>query len=148
MGRMRGRTAWIGGRAAAWLSALALLAAWAGAASAGEEEPYAGLSARVAARHGAGGCEYRLLGFALRDRFLYARFRNGCAEPAVFNLCLRDRSGRESNRATPAQANRPAEIGLGHVDTIPDQRVRWTVDEPACAKPAEGDPAGGGDLSG
>jgi hypothetical protein len=128
-------------RRLACLTALALIAAYDGGAAEGADVPHAGLSSAVESVRGAQGCRYRLLGFVVRHHFIYARFENGCGEPAVFNLCIRDASGKPSNRATPAGPKQPAEIGLGHVASIPDQRVRWAVDEPACRKPGEVDPS-------
>ncbi len=45
--------------------------------------------------------------------------------------------GNQSNRAKRVEGNRSADLGLGHETTIPNQRIRWTVDEPACPTPED-----------
>ena len=95
------------------------------------------LAVDIEVLEGVGGCRYRLFGFVVEHGFLNARFHNGCGEPAVFNLCLRNEDGSRSNRAKWVEGNRAADLGLGHEATIPSQRVRWTVDEPACPTPED-----------
>ena len=127
---------------------LVSLAGWLAAGGAVAADPsgdsaHAGLTAETGIRAGPGGCAYRLIGFTVESAFVVARFHNGCGAPAVFNLCLRDAAGNASNRAVRAEGNRTADLGLGHESVVPDQRVRWTVNAPACPKrPREpsGDP--------
>ncbi len=106
----------------------------AGAADAARRSTHAGLTADADELRGPGGCAYRLLGFTVESAFVYARFHNGCAAPAVFNLCLRNAAGDASNRAVRAAGHGPADLGLGHESVVPDQSVRWAVDAPACPK--------------
>jgi hypothetical protein len=124
------------GRFVPLLASLAGLFAAGGAAAADPKggSIHNGLTADAVARAGPGGCAYRLIGFTVESAFVVARFHNGCGAPAVFNLCLRDAAGNASNRAVRAEGNSAADLGLGHESLVPDQRVRWTVDAPACPK--------------
>ena len=126
------------------LAALSLAVGHGAGAAGGEAAIRPGLSSVTNEVPGAGGCAYRLTGFAVESHFVYARLENGCDEAAVFNLCVRDRNGNASNRAQRVQGKRSADLGLGHETTIPNQQIRWSVDEPACPQP---EAAGGGDPS-
>ncbi len=119
------------------LAALSLAVGHGAGAAGGEAAIRPGLSSVTNQVPGAGGCAYRLTGFAVESHFVYARLENGCGEAAVFKLCIRDRSGNQSNRAKRVEGNRSAELGLGHETTIPNQQIRWTVDEPACPTPED-----------
>jgi hypothetical protein len=114
------------------LVALSLAVCHGAGAADGEAVIPPGLSSVTDVVRGAGGCVYRLAGFAVESHFVHARLENGCDEAAVFNLCLRDRGGNQSNRAKRVEGKRSAKLGLGHETTIPNQQIRWTVDEPAC----------------
>ncbi len=105
-------------------------------AAGGEAAIHPGLTSPTDVVHGAGGCAYRLAGFSVESHFVYARLENGCGEAADFNLCVRDRSGKDSNRAKRVLGDSSDVLGLGHETTLPDQQIRWSVDEPACP-PAE-----------
>ena len=118
---------------------LALVVAGAAVADDREAASDNRLAVDVEVLESAGGCRYELLGFVVEHGFLNARFHNGCGEPAVFNLCLRNEDGSRSNRAKWVEGNSTANLGLGHEATIPSQRVRWTVDEPACREPPHRD---------
>ena len=109
-----------------------------GAGAAGSEATIRpGLSSATDVVRGAGGCAYRLSGFAVASHFVYVSLENGCGEAVVFNLCVRDRSGSQSNRAKRVEGNGSAKLGLGHETAIPDQQIPWSVDEPACPPPED-----------
>ena len=103
-----------------------------GAGAGDEAAIHPGLTSPTDVVHGAGGCAYRLAGFSVESHFVYARLENGCGEAADFNLCVRDRSGKDSNRAKRVLGDSSDVLGLGHETTLPDQQIRWSVDEPAC----------------